>query len=836
MNFSWTSFYTELAQKLLKFKNNRKPLIDWIYNNLEGYINHLKDDSQGTKVDDIDPFTTFAIFNRGITHEKRIVICQKFKDYLNISAPVPEDFDAVPVMNAQRTNFMAFKENRKDGDIDRLWNLFEAAVNDGSIEHPYNALRNQFLIKYNITMGLFWIRPDKYLGLDSTNKRYLQSIGITFDSNSFLPYNEYDRVMKELKNKMITGEIEESNFLEFSNNAWQHIRGAKEKEDISKERRNKKKDKDTVVYWMYSPGTNAGFWEDYYKEGIMGMGWKRVGNLNNLHYKDSISQKLKDVYNDNSSHVQDALMLYNFAHVMKPGDVVFAKKGRNIIVGRGVVTSDYIYDQSREVHPNIRKINWTHKGEWESENMQAMKTLTNITRYTDYINKLNALFYDSNKKNRDKDKDNNNSEPQYWFVTANPRVWSLSEWPKGGLQEYSLYNDKGNKRRIFKNFIDANQGDPVICYETTPTKQIKCLAEVVSKNDGKYLPIRLTKTLLNFIDFDEIKDLPELANMEYLKNQQGSFFKLTKEEYEALMYQIDEANPEEIKRKDMSSYNDNKFLSEVYISKAMLNQIKHLLLRKKNVILQGAPGVGKTFCAKRLAYTILGEENDDRISFIQFHQNYSYEDFIMGYKPEGSDFVLKEGVFYRFCRKALANPKDKYFFIIDEINRGNLSKIFGELLMLIEKDYRDTYASMPYKEERFVVPHNLYIIGMMNTADRSLAMIDYALRRRFSFVEMEPGFESEGFKNYQKGLKSELFNKIVGLIKELNVDISDDNSLGNGFKIGHSYLCGIKQKECTKELLEEIVKYDILPMLQEYWFDNQDKVDRWSKRFLALFE
>ena len=143
---------------------------------------------------------------------------------------------------------------------------------------------------------------------------------------------------------------------------------------------------------------------------------------------------------------------------------------------------------------------------------------------------------------------------------------------------------------------------------------------------------------------------------------------------------------------------------------------------------------------------------------------------------------------------------------------------------------------MPYKEERFVVPQNLYIIGMMNTADRSLAMIDYALRRRFSFIEMEPGFDSDGFKNYQKGLKSELFDRIVNLIKELNLDISDDNSLGKGFKIGHSYLCGIEQKDCTKELLEEIVKYDILPMLQEYWFDNQDKVERWSKKFLSLFE
>ena len=242
MSFTWIPFYKELSKKLLQFRYNRKPLVDWIYDNLQGYINHLKDDSQGTRVDDIDPFTTYAIFNRGITVEKRIIICQKFKEYLDISVSVPEDFDAIPVMNTQRTNFMAFKENRKDGDIERFWKLFEAAVNNEDIEQPYNALMNQFLVKYNITMGLFWIRPDKYLGLDSTNYRYLKSIGITYDNTKFLPYNEYDRVMTELKNKMQTGEIKESNFAEFSYNAWMQLSDVKD--DTLDNKINKKKNKD----------------------------------------------------------------------------------------------------------------------------------------------------------------------------------------------------------------------------------------------------------------------------------------------------------------------------------------------------------------------------------------------------------------------------------------------------------------------------------------------------------------------------------------------------------------------------------------------------------------
>jgi 5-methylcytosine-specific restriction protein B len=180
-----------------------------------------------------------------------------------------------------------------------------------------------------------------------------------------------------------------------------------------------------------------------------------------------------------------------------------------------------------------------------------------------------------------------------------------------------------------------------------------------------------------------------------------------------------------------------------------------------NVILQGAPGVGKTFTAKKLAYAMMGEVDDSRIEMIQFHQNYSYEDFIMGYRPDGSDFKLTDGIFYRFCQTAANHPDKEYFFIIDEINRGNMSKIFGELLMLIEKDYRGTKATMAYSGMPFSVPENLYIIGMMNTADRSLAMIDYALRRRFSFFEIEPGFNSEGFSEYQKGFANETFDALI---------------------------------------------------------------------------
>ena len=274
-------------------------------------------------------------------------------------------------------------------------------------------------------------------------------------------------------------------------------------------------------------------------------------------------------------------------------------------------------------------------------------------------------------------------------------------------------------------------------------------------------------------------------------------------------------------------YSDSDFLDEVFVTSLEYSKLKNLLLRKKNLILHGAPGVGKTFAARRLAYAIMGEKDKSRVMQIQFHQNYSYEDFVIGYKPNAEGgFSLVNGIFYDFCQQARAHREMPYFLIIDEINRGNLSKIFGELLQLIEADYRDQPLQLAYNKQRFSVPSNLYIIGMMNTADRSLAMIDYALRRRFSFFEMKPGFETDAFHNFILGWSTSKLRNLINAIIELNKVITDDDSLGSGFCIGHSYLCNLN----SDSDLESIVEYDIIPMLREYWFDNDDKFNQEAQK------
>lgn len=425
-------------------------------------------------------------------------------------------------------------------------------------------------------------------------------------------------------------------------------------------------------------------------------------------------------------------------------------------------------------------------------------------------------------------------QPQnYWWLNANPKIWSFASMAVGEEQDYTLYNENGHKRRIFQNFLDAKEGDMVIGYESNPVKQVVGIAVVSKEQDGESLYFRKVEGLSTPIDYQTLKACPELANMEYFVNPQGSLFKLTKDEYEFIMDVIREENPIEEKTK-IEPYTKADFLEDVFMTENQYKTLAAILKKKKNVILQGAPGVGKTFAATRLAYAMMGEKDDSRIELIQFHQNYSYEDFMMGYKPAGEGFELKYGIFYRFCQRAANQPGKDFFFIIDEINRGNMSKIFGELLMSIEKDYRTKPITLAYTGMPFSVPENLHIIGMMNTADRSLAMIDYALRRRFSFFAMEPGFDTEGFLKKQKAWDSELLDALLEQVKELNKRIASDKSLGKGFCIGHSYFCGLV--DCSETELRAIVEYDILPMLSEYWFDEPTKLQEWENRLRGVFQ
>ena len=418
------------------------------------------------------------------------------------------------------------------------------------------------------------------------------------------------------------------------------------------------------------------------------------------------------------------------------------------------------------------------------------------------------------------------SPRHYWWLTASPKIWQFSDLKVGEEQSYTLYNESGHKRRIFQNILDAKAGDPVICYEANPVKKVVALAKITQENNGKELYFEKIENLISPIEYSTLKDCPELEKMEFFVQQNGSLFKLSEGEYNFILDLIREENPAPVRSIASNAYTKSDFLNSVFLSEPRYDVLVSLLRRKKNVILQGAPGVGKTFAAKRLAYSIMGQKDTSRVAMVQFHQSYSYEDFIQGYRPSKDGFELENGTFYKFCKEAEEDNERPYFFIIDEINRGNLSKILGELMMLIEKDKRGEKIKLLYSNEWFTVPQNVRIIGMMNTADRSLAMLDYALRRRFAFYEMKPGFDNEKFVEYRMNLNNPKFDKLIYVVQSLNNAIATDESLGEGFKIGHSYFCNIK--EINESRLSNIVEYELIPMLKEYWFDEPTKVKDWS--------
>jgi len=832
-NFTWIPVYMDIANKILEYENNHKGLIDIItqLQNKGLPTVSLKDKNnqeQTIPLSDIDPFTFFSTWNRGITDENRTKIVSEIQKLLNIPTNLPDDYSGIPVVNNQRSWFFPYEKERTSEDIPLLWNLFREALNNKIHPSTFNSVLKIKYIKYNITMGLFWIDPRQYLNLDNVNRKYLRQKNINIENLE--NFDSYTTFMNETKKAF------GKPFYEISFDAWKSNQMKDQEPEPELELNT------TKQYWLYAPGEYARLWEEFYSKGIMAIGWE-LDDLTLYENKDSIAKRLREIENTDSKETNNAMTCFSFAHKINVGDIIFAKKGRNKIIGWGVVNSDYYFDNTRKGYKHVRKVDWKKRNEWtiSKDRTLAMKTLTDITRDTALVSYLNDLVGTTTETGLITTP---TQTQQYWWLNANPHIWEISSFDIGDIQTYTSYNDKGNKRRIYKYFEEVRSGDLVIGYESSPVKQIKAIFEITEglhhdEDEGDIITFKIKDILKNHINWDDLKETKGLEDCEVFVNNQGSLFKLKPEEYEIIRDIIDDLNiarEKELEKAEITDYSFAIDPEKPFLELSMVENIIYSLETKKNIVLQGPPGVGKTFISKKIVYEMMKKTDDTKIKMIQFHQSYSYEDFIQGIRPSENAFRIKNGVFYEFCKKAELDPDNKYFFIIDEINRGNLSKIFGELLLLIEPDKRGKYSvPLTYSDdEYFSVPENLYIIGTMNTADRSLAIVDYALRRRFRFIELRPTF-NEQFQDLlmQNGISEEFIQTIIDNITRLNDTISADNNLGKGFTIGHSYFCE-KPTSSQEEWYKSIVDYEIGPLLQEYWFDDLEKADSAIKSLLVL--
>ena len=288
---------------------------------------------------------------------------------------------------------------------------------------------------------------------------------------------------------------------------------------------------------------------------------------------------------------------------------------------------------------------------------------------------------------------------------------------------------------------------------------------------------------------------------------------------------------------------DSVLADGCFLPRTNLESMVHRLRTKQNVILQGPPGAGKTWLSKRLAYALIRRKDDDKVRQVQFHPNLSYEDFVRGWRPDGEGgLVLADGPFLKLAEDARNDPDGKYVMVIEEINRGNPAAIFGELLTLLEADKRshNDALALAYPRddgERFHIPPNVYVIGTMNLADRSLALVDFALRRRFAFFDLEPQLNDtwRDWVHEQSGVPTEFLDNIAQRITALNDHIAEDRNLGPQFRIGHSHITPAPDQpiEAHTEWFTEIVETEIATLLHEYWFDDPARALEESDKLVA---
>jgi DNA polymerase III delta prime subunit len=547
-------------------------------------------------------------------------------------------------------------------------------------------------------------------------------------------------------------------------------------------------------YWLYAPGEKARHWDQYSQDGIMGVGWNDIKeDLSKYETGEALRKQFYEVYREAGTEI-DFKQLRAFLYEVQKGDMVFVKRGIKELVGFGEVTSDYFYDPDRTEYRHLRRAEWRSKGSWlipDSTKNLPVKILTELTD-TERIGQLLDLVNDTSS-------DDKKNPPE--LVSKNKTSLNLILYgPPGTGKTYRA-------RQMVKEFLEG---------QLKADKSAEEYRLDAVRDLAWYIVIAFSMYLNNKEKPYKVSEIMGLSPLDRF-----SAIKLSKDVRATLWGQLqmhtspDSSTVKYTNRIQPYLFDKNE-ASEWFLTKAGTNYLEETYSDLIRLLIQ----------PKQVSKTAF-----DYSKFITFHQSYSYEEFVEGLRPTSDEgdrtkvyYEVEDGVFKEMCLRAKTDPANNYVLIIDEINRGNISKIFGELITLLEPDKRfdpqksfdsenGLHVVLPYSKELFGVPSNLYVIGTMNTADRSIALIDIALRRRFDFEEVIS--DSKIIKDSVGEVNGIEISAILEIINKRIEFLYDRDHM-----IGHSYFLDVK----SLEDLRDVFLRKLIPLLQEYFYGDWEKL------------
>uniref|UniRef100_UPI004026C643 McrB family protein n=1 Tax=Candidatus Cryptobacteroides bacterium TaxID=3085639 RepID=UPI004026C643 len=774
--FTWVPLYEELAQALLRYKEDRTDLVEWIYEDLgkvtradgQSLVAYLKQ-KDGSRIIDIDPFSVFAIFNRSTSWENRTKLLTHFKKKFRLTSTIPSDFNGIPTVDARRSFFFSWKSDNSKV-IHDLWQLFEKVISDHDISEAFDQVLENGMPKYSLTMCLFWICPEKYLALDSRNRSYLESFGFPNEFPKF-NYDEYSNLLAKVQKKINNGDIPCSSFLELSLFAW-------------------KTATTTPNVWLvgYTFSDSSQF--DRFVENSIWEGH----------------------FNDNSTNDQKLLTL---ATTIKKGDILILKS---------TSTKGAKHDQ-----PFLRV-----------KAVAVVLSDVNSSKNDGYTSCVcNVQYYGI----KDSDFDNP-------VLASYRKTIHLADDKAKPLVDYanSLINPTHMPQLKYKEYIDLLTEAHNLVFTGAPGTGKTHMAQAIAEEMGAVTKFVQFHPSYDYTDFVEgLRPIEKGDGQLGFERKDGVFKEFCRE---AIKNLIDSEKSIESLTKEMSwqekldrfvedSIEEGTKFKTVNGSEFIISEIKN-----HSIVIHNEQNEKTTQVAVNADEILELLTNEVPLNIVRDIRNYFSRKF--GTQPDSYAFVIAKAI--RAMRQKMpvveANKIDRkpFVFIIDEINRGEASKIFGELFYAIDPGYRgkkDYLVQTQYQNlvpetdifaKGFYVPENVYILATMNDIDRSVESMDFAMRRRFTWKEVTPT-DTEAMLDALPCAK-----EAKATMNRLNNAIEETDGLGAAYMIGPSYFLKLGENGCD---FLKLWKMNIEPLLKEYLrgFRKADEIiDRFNKSYFSTKE